>query len=247
MRLLLVEDSRRLREQVALALKRSGYAVDATENGEEGLWMAQNHEYDAAILDIMVPGLDGYNLLKKLRAEGNDTPVMFLTARDKVEDRVAGLRGGADDYLVKPFALEELLARVEALCRRSYNNSTPVVSIDDLEVDTTAKSASRAGEKLDLTAREFAILELLMLRKGHVISRTQIEEHIYDDLVSPMSNVVDSAVCALRKKIAVNSDSKPLIHIDAAAPWARSSPSCSRRFCSTSWRSSGSRHDTCRS
>ncbi|MEM9480931.1 MAG: response regulator transcription factor [Verrucomicrobiota bacterium] len=212
MRLLLVEDSRRLREQVALALKRSGYAVDAAENGEDGLWMAQNHDYDAAILDIMMPGIDGLTLLKRLRDSGKETPVMFLTARDKVEDKVNGLRIGADDYLVKPFALAELLARVEVLCRRSYHNATPVLKIDDLEVDTTAKSASRTGQKLDLTAREYAILELLMHRKGHTISRTQIEEHIYDEMVSPMSNVVDSAVCALRKKIAVNPDCRPLIH-----------------------------------
>jgi len=212
MRLLLVEDSRRLREQIALALKRSGYAVDATEDGEEGLWMAQNHDYDGAILDIMVPGLDGLSVLKQLRREGNETPVMFLTAKDAIEDRVAGLRSGADDYLVKPFALEELLARVEALCRRSYQKATPVLQIDDLEVDTTAKSAVRSGQPIDLTAREYAILEHLMLRKGHVVSRTQIEAHIYDDLVSPMSNVVDSAVCALRKKIATSPESKPLIH-----------------------------------
>ncbi|MEM0897956.1 MAG: response regulator transcription factor [Verrucomicrobiota bacterium] len=212
MRLLLVEDSRRLREQVALALKRSGYAVDAAENGEDGLWMAQNHDYDAAILDIMMPGMDGLTLLKRLRDSGRKTPVMFLTARDRVEDKVSGLRIGADDYLVKPFALAELLARIEVLCRRSYQNASPVLKIDDLEVDTTAKAARRSGQRLDLTAREFAILELMMLRKGHTISRTQIEEHIYDDLVSPMSNVVDSAVCALRKKIAVSADSKPLIH-----------------------------------
>lgn len=212
MRLLLVEDSRRLRETIVLALKRTGYAVDATEDGEEGLWMAQLHSYDAAILDIMVPGLDGLQILEKLRAEGNETPVMFLTARDSIEDRVAGLRGGADDYLVKPFALEELLARIDVLCRRRYQKSTSKLTFEDLEVDTIAKSAKRAGIPLDLTARDFAILEYLMLRQGHVVSRTQIEEHIYDDLVSPMSNVVDSAICALRKKIAVSTDSPPLIH-----------------------------------
>ena len=212
MRLLLVEDSRRLREQVQIALKRSGYAVDAADNGDDGLWLAQNHRYDAAILDIMVPGIDGLQLLKRLRDEGDQTPVIFLTAKDSIEDRVAGLRGGADDYLVKPFALDELLARVEALCRRSYKKASPVVVVDDLRVDTTAKSASRSGVPIELTAREFAILEHLVLREGQVVSRTQIEENIYDDLVSPMSNVVDSAVCALRKKIAVSPDSAPLIH-----------------------------------
>ena len=150
MRLLLVEDSRRLREQVQVALKRTGYAVDATESGEDGLWLARNHRYDAAILDIMVPGLDGLSLLKQLREEGNETPVIFLTARDAIEDRVAGLRSGADDYLVKPFALEELLARVEVLCRRTYEAASPVLRVDDLEVNTTAKTAVRAGMAIDM-------------------------------------------------------------------------------------------------
>ena len=212
MRILLVEDSRRLRESIVLALRRSGYAVDATGDGREGLEMAEDHPYDAAILDIMLPSLDGILILKKLRAGGNRTPVMFLTARDAIEDRVAGLRGGADDYLVKPFALEELLARVEALCRRGYQKASSELAIGDLKLDSAAKIATRAGIALDLPAREFALLEYLMLRAGQIVTRTQIEEHIYDDLVSPMSNVVDSAVCALRKAIAVSADSKPLIH-----------------------------------
>jgi len=212
MRVLLVEDSRGLREKIALALKRSGYAVDATGDGAEGLEMAQDHEYDAAILDIMLPSLDGLSILKRLRGEQIETPVMFLTARDGIEDRVTGLRSGADDYLVKPFALEELLARVEALCRRSYRKTSNEVQVADLKIDLAGKRATRSGVPLDLTAREFALLEYLMLREGQVVSRTQIEDHIYDDLVSPMSNVVDSAVCALRRKIAVDSPSKPLIH-----------------------------------
>jgi len=212
MRLLLVEDSRRLRETVALALRRSGYAVDATGDGREGLAMAQDHGYDAAILDIMLPSLDGLSILKRLRGEKIETPVMFLTARDGIDDRVAGLRSGADDYLVKPFALEELLARVEVLCRRTYQKATSELSVADLRIDLATKRASRAGVPLDLTAREFALLEHLMLRAGHVVSRTQIEAHIYDDLVSPMSNVVDSAICALRKKIAVSPGATPLIY-----------------------------------
>ena len=212
MRLLLVEDSTRLRETVALALQRSGYKVDATGDGAEGLWMAQAHEYDAAILDIMLPSLDGLSILKKLRGDGDKTPVMFLTARDAINQRVEGLRSGADDYLVKPFALDELLARVEALCRRSYQEASNEVVVADVRLDTAAKSASRSGIALDLTAREFSLLEHLMLRTGQVVSRSQIENHIYDDLVSPMSNVVDSAVCALRKKIAIRPDSKALIH-----------------------------------
>ncbi len=212
MRVLLVEDSRRLRETIVMALKQSGYAVDSAEDGDEGLWMAQTHTYDAAILDIMLPGLDGVSILKRLRAENDKTPVMFLTAKDTIEDRVTGLRTGADDYLVKPFALEELLARVEALCRRSYQEAAPVTQVADIKLDTAAKKVSRAGTYLDLTAREFALLEHLMLKQGKVVSRTEIEEHIYDDIVTPMSNVVDSAICALRKKITMPGSSTPLIH-----------------------------------
>ena len=140
------------------------------------------------------------------------THVLILTAKDTVEDRVHGLRQGADDYLVKPFALEELLARVETLTRRTYQKRTSDVIVADLELDSAAKTVQRAGKSIPLAAREFALLEYLMLRKGQVVSRTEIEEHIYDDMVSPMSNVVDSAICSLRKCIAVDSDSVPLIH-----------------------------------
>ena len=212
MRVLLVEDSERLRRSLTTALKSSGYAVDGVGDGEEGLWLARAHDYDVLVLDIMLPGLDGLSLLASLRKEGNETPVLFLTARDAVEDRVAGLRQGADDYLVKPFALEELLARVETLTRRRYQKRTSMVRVGDLELNSSAKTVSRAGNGIQLAAREFALLEYLMLRSGQVVSRTEIEEHIYDDLVSPMSNVVDSAICALRKQIAVGSDSRPLIH-----------------------------------
>ena len=212
MRVLVVEDSHRLRDTIVVALKQSGYKVDATGDGNDGLWMAQNHQYDATILDIMVPGMDGLSILKTLRQEENKTPVMFLTAKDSIDDRVAGLRTGAEDYLVKPFALKELLARVEALCRRSYELATPKIKVADLELDTSTKTANRSGTSLDLTAREFALLEHLMLKTSKVVSRMNIEEHIYDDVVSPMSNVVDSAICSLRKKITSPESSKPLIH-----------------------------------
>lgn len=212
MRVLVVEDSRRLRETIGLALRKSGYAVDVAPDGNDGLWMAQSHRYDAVILDIMLPGLDGLSVLRQLRKEGNDTPILFLTARDTIHDRVAGLRSGADDYIVKPFELEELLARVESLCRRSYQKASPVIRVYDLALDTSAKSVRRGGRLVDLTAREYVLIEYLALRHGHVVSRTEIEEHIYDDQVSPMSNVVDSTVCSLRKKIAVTPDSRPLIH-----------------------------------
>lgn len=212
MRILLVEDSSRLRDAVAKGLRESGYAVDATGDGNDGLWMAQENSYDVLLLDIMLPGMDGLTILEKIRDGGNQTPVLFLTAKDTIADRVKGLQRGADDYLIKPFALEELLARIDALCRRSYQQPSPKVSIDDLEIDTSAKMASRGGIRLDLTAREYALLEYLMMRQGAVISRTEIEEHIYDELVSPMSNVVDSAICNLRRKIATSESSSPLIH-----------------------------------
>ncbi len=211
MRLLLVEDSNRLRDTVALALRKSGYAVDATGDGVDGAFMALEHDYDIVILDIMLPGKSGHVILEEIRAAGKKTPVLFLTAKDTIEDRVAGLRKGADDYLVKPFALEELLARVEALCRRNYNEVETVVKVADVELDSAAKTVIRAGVKLDLTPREYALLEHLVLKAGTVISRTQLEEHIYDEMASPMSNVVDSAIYALRKKLAVREGLPTLI------------------------------------
>ncbi len=212
MRILLVEDSKRLRETVAKVMRRSGYKVDESGDGEEGLWKARENVYDAIILDIMLPGRDGLEMLETLRREKRDVPVLMLTARDAIEDRVQGLRQGADDYLCKPFALEELLARVEVLCRRGYGQRNPLIRVGDLEIDTAARRACRAGHELDLTAREFALLELLALNPGAVLSRSRIEEHIYDELVSPMSNVVDSTVYALRKKLAVAQDLPSLIH-----------------------------------
>jgi two-component system copper resistance phosphate regulon response regulator CusR len=212
MRVLLVEDSVALRQPVAKALKASGFAVDSTGDGAEGWQMAQDHDYDVIVLDIMLPGMDGRELLQRLRTAGNETPVLFLTAKDTVEDRVAGLRLGADDYLVKSFAIEELIARVEALGRRKYAQRLPKLAVADLELDQSAKTVRRGGREVPLAPQLFALLEYLLLRKGQVVSRTEIEEHIYDEQVSPMSNVVDTAVCALRRAIAVSDKSAPLIH-----------------------------------
>ncbi len=211
MRVLLVEDSERLRRSLAAALKKSGYAVDAVGDGKEGLWLAECNEYDVIVLDIMLPSLDGLSVLECLRQQKKTTHVLLLTAKDSVEDRVRGLQTGADDYLVKPFALEELLARVQALCRRSYGQKNSRLVIDDLEIDTSKKTAARGGHALDLSPREYALLEYLALRQGQVVTRTQIEQHIYDDLAGPMSNVVDSTVCVLRKKISLP-NSPGLIH-----------------------------------
>jgi DNA-binding response OmpR family regulator len=211
MKVLLVEDSARLQLSVGRALRKAGYALDVTDNGEDGLWQAVANDYDVIVLDIMLPKLDGLSLLRQLRQKGKGTHVLLLTARDTVEDRVQGLQLGADDYLVKPFALEELLARVEALCRRAYGSKQTRLIIADLEIDTVAKEVFRAGNLVRLKPREYLLLEYLARRSGQVVTRGEIEAHIYDDSVDPMSNVVESAVCSLRKKISA-SNPAPLIH-----------------------------------
>lgn len=212
MRILVVEDSPRLQRTLGTALRRSGYAVDVAGDGEEGLWLAESNDYDAIVLDVMLPKRDGFEVLRALRARGRATQVLMLTARDTVPDRVAGLAAGADDYLVKPFALEELLARVQALCRRAYGTKQPRLVVGDLEIDPAARTIRRAGQGIELNAREYQLLEYLARRAGEVVSRTEIEAHIYDGQVDPMSNVVDSAICLLRKKLAVVPDAPPLIH-----------------------------------
>ena len=211
MRLLFVEDSKRLQQTVATALRRAGFAVDVSGDGEEGLWLAETNEYDAIVLDIMLPGIDGITLLRRLRERGRNTHVLLLTARDTVADRVQGLHAGADDYLVKPFALEELLARVHSLCRRAYDSKQSRITVGDLEVDTVTRTVTRAGRALTLQAREYALVEYLARRAGQVVSRTEIEAHIYDGDAGLMSNVVDSAICALRRKLHAASP-EPLIH-----------------------------------
>jgi DNA-binding response OmpR family regulator len=211
MRILVVEDSVRLQRSLGTALRKSGYAVDLAADGEEGFWLAETNDYDVIVLDIMLPKRDGLDVLAGLRRNGRDTHVLLLTARDTVADRVQGLRAGADDYLVKPFALEELLARVAALCRRAYGTKQSRLTIGDLVVDTLARRAWRAHQPIDLPAREFLLLEYLARRRGQVVTRAEIEAHIYDDQVDPMSNVVDSAICSLRKRLAAANDD-PLIH-----------------------------------
>ena len=211
MRVLLIEDSTRLQNAVSRALRHSGYAADVTGDGEDGLWLATSNDYDVIILDLMLPSLDGLTLLRRLRAAERPTHVLVLTAKDTVNDRVLGLESGADDYLVKPFALEELLARVQALCRRGYQRKNPEITVLDLHINTAARTVVRQGRPLDLTPREFMLLEYLALRRGQVVSRTDIEAHLYPDSAELMSNVVDSAICILRKKITLPG-ALPLIH-----------------------------------
>ena len=211
MRILLVEDSPRLQKSVGTALRKTGYAVDLASDGEEGLWLAMSHDYDVLVLDIMLPKRDGLSLLAELRRQGRMVHVLLLTARETVLDRVQGLQAGADDYLVKPFALEELLARVQALGRRAYGTKQPRLMVGELEIDTVARSAHRGGQIVELTAREYLLLEYLARRRGQVVTRSEIEAHIYDEQVDPMSNVVDSAICSLRKKLSAAGEAA-LIH-----------------------------------
>lgn len=201
MRVLIVEDYTPLRESVTQALEEAGFAVDASADGEEGLWHARSGDYDAIVLDIVLPKIDGLSILRQLRQSGSRTPVLLLTAKDTVGDRVAGLDLGADDYLIKPFALEELLARVRALLRRKYAAADPVIRVQDLLVHTVSRTVHRAGERVDLTAREYALLEFLAHRAGEIVSRTEIWEHVYDFRSTVESNVVDVYIGYLRKKI----------------------------------------------
>ena len=211
MRVLLVEDSQRLQASLTVALQRSGYAVDAAADGEEGLWRADSEDYDAMVLDLMLPKRDGLSVLTELRRRQRNVRVLVLTARDTIEDRVRGLQTGADDYLVKPFALEEFLTRVQALCRRSGGGRQTLLAVGDLEIDTFARTARRGVTKLELTAREYQLLEYLAKRRGDVVSRGEIEAHLYGAKLDPTSNVVDSAVCVLRRKLAVG-EAATLIH-----------------------------------
>ena len=201
MRVLLVEDFELLRDSLAQGLREAGYAVDAAADGEEGLWYAQSNPYDVFILDLMLPKIDGLTLLKKLRENNSHTHVLILTARDSPEDRVRGLDLGADDYLPKPFVFAELLARVRALVRRKYQIKSPVVRVADLEVDTSARLVRRGGKPIDLSPREYVLLEFLAARAGTVVTRGDIWEHLYDFNSENDSNVVEVFIAHLRKKI----------------------------------------------
>jgi DNA-binding response OmpR family regulator len=201
MRLLLIEDSARLRSTLERGLRKAGYAVDSARDGREGLWLATENEYDVLVLDLMLPEVDGLTVLRTLREQGKATHVLILSAKDMVEDRIQGLRMGADDYLVKPFSFDELCARLEALVRRSYQAKNPVIRIGDLEVSTVARRAWYAGREVRLTPREYALLEVLVLRAGQVVSRRDLWEHLYAFDSEAASNVVDVLVYSLRKKL----------------------------------------------
>jgi two-component system OmpR family response regulator len=200
-RLLVVEDDARMAALLRRAFEEDGYAVDVTADGVDAVWLGQENDYDAVVLDGMLPGLDGFDVVRQWRAAQRWHPVLMLTARTGVDSRVTGLDAGADDYLAKPFSFAELAARVRALVRRGASERPAVVSVGDLELDPAARRVTRAGQRLELTAKEFALLELLMRRPGQVLSRTYILEHVWDFAYDPTSNVVDQYIGALRRKI----------------------------------------------
>jgi DNA-binding response OmpR family regulator len=211
MRVLVIEDYPPTRKAVVKALREEGHSVDEADNGTDGLWQATRASHDVVVLDLMLPEVSGLEILKQLRMGGSRAHVIVLTAKDSVEDRVQGLDLGADDYLVKPFATEELLARVRALLRREYQQKDPVLRIGHVEINTASHQVLVGGTAVEFTAREYALLEYLAMRTGQVVTRTDIWEHLYDDSSGTTSNVVDVYIRYLRKK--VERDDKPkLIH-----------------------------------
>jgi two-component system OmpR family response regulator len=200
MKVLIVEDEPNLCRTLAKALREEGYAVDTAGAGDDGLRMAFDYDYDVVVLDVMLPGLDGWELLRRLRAS-KATPVLMLTARDAAADRVRGLDGGADDYLVKPFDLNELFARLRAIIRRHAGKPRPFIELGDVRVDLNLRRVELGGVPVALTAREYSILEYLALHRGELVTRTDLHEHLYDENADTMSNLLDVHVFAIRKKL----------------------------------------------
>ena len=201
MRVLVVEDEPRMAALLRRCLEENGFAVDVADTGEDGAWYAEEIDYDVIVLDVMLPGMDGFSVLRRIRSAGRYAPVLLLTARDAVEDRVRGLDLGADDYLTKPFALAELLSRLRALMRRGARERPAVLTVGDLTLDPAARSVARGGTTIELTAKEFALLECLMRHPGDVLSRTELIESVWDFAFEPNSNVVEVYVGYLRQKI----------------------------------------------
>jgi two-component system OmpR family response regulator len=201
MRILVVEDELKMASLLRRGLGEEGHVVDVAGRGDEGLWMAGEVQYDAIVLDLMLPGIDGFELCRRLRHGGVWTPVLVLTARDSVEDRVSGLDAGADDYLPKPFSFAELFARLRALARRGAAERPAVVQVDDLRLDPATRQVWRGPTEIGLSAKEFALMETFMRRPGHVLTREQLLEHAWDFAFEPNSNVVDVYIRYLREKI----------------------------------------------
>lgn len=211
MRILFAEDEKNLNKIITKQLKAAGYSVDSCFDGGEAYDLITMTDYDAAIFDVMMPVMNGFELVKKIRAKGIDVPVLFLTARDSIEDRVTGLDIGADDYLVKPFSFDELSARLRVMTRKKYGKKTGVITIDDLSIDTASMHVERAGKSIPLSAKEYELLRYLAMNKGVVLSRGKIEDHIWNYDYEGGTNVVDVYIRYLRKKIDDGFDKK-LIH-----------------------------------
>lgn len=211
MRILIAEDEKSLNRIIAKQMKVSGYSVDCAFNGEEAYDLISMTDYDAAVFDVMMPKIDGFSLLRKIRNEGNNLPVLFLTARDSIEDRVEGLDIGADDYLVKPFAFEELLARIRVLIRKNSVSKSNIITVADLTVDISSRKVTRGGKDFSLSAKEYELLQYLAVNNGIVLSREKIEDHIWNYDYEGGTNVVDVYIRYLRKKIDDEFDKK-LIH-----------------------------------
>lgn len=211
MRVLLVEDDARIARFVAKGLREQAYAVDVTTDGKDALYKASINDYDAVILDVMIPGLDGFEVCRRLRSAGSRVPVLMLTARDAVADRITGLDMGADDYLTKPFEFGELLARLRALQRRGHEVRPATINIADMVIDTHAQHVWRAGHTIALTTKEYAVLEYLARNVGRVIGRAEIAEHVWDENFDPFSNLIDVYINRLRRKVD-DGFPTPLIH-----------------------------------
>lgn len=208
MKVLIVEDEQRLRENLISSFKSAGFATESAENGEDGLFIAEEYPLDIAVVDIGLPGISGLEMISQLRAKDNAVPVIILTARDSWQDKVEGLSTGADDYMAKPFQFEELLARCNALLRRSAGYASPTIKFADIELDTLAQSVAKAGSVIELTAYEYKVLEYLFLNPKKVVSKTELTEHIYEQDFDRDSNVLEVFVGRLRKKIDPNQSLK---------------------------------------
>ena len=211
MRILVAEDEKSLNRIITKQLVSAGYSVDSVFDGSEGLELMEMTEYDAAVLDVMMPKIDGFTLVRKIRAKGINIPILFLTARDSIEDRVTGLDIGADDYLIKPFSFDELLARVRVLVRKNSSHSTSLITVGDLTVDLASRNVSRGGKDINLSAKEFELLRYLSVNKGIVLSREKIENHIWNYDYEGGTNVVDVYIRYLRRKLDEGFETK-LIH-----------------------------------
>jgi DNA-binding response OmpR family regulator len=211
MRILLVEDDSRIANFVAKGLREQSYAVDVATNGQDALYQASINTYDLIVLDILIPGPDGFEVCRQIRKSGLRMPILMLTAKDAVDDRIRGLDSGADDYLTKPFVFGELLARLRALLRRSGELRPAKIVVDDLVVDTAAQTASRGGSPIELTTKEYALLEYLARNAGRVVGREEISEHVWDESFDPFSNLIEVYVNRLRRKVD-SASAKPLIH-----------------------------------